>query len=86
MADVHARNGSVWLSPRTTHSSLQSIGSGARQHLVDSDDMVGMGSDAEVEPFFSCDLHQISRGQQGQQLNLKASDCLLLVCADSSCL
>ena len=53
LADVHTGNGSVGLAPRTTHSSLQSIGTGARQHLVDADDMVRVGADTEMETFFA---------------------------------
>jgi hypothetical protein len=60
LTNVDTGNSSVGLAPSTTHSSLQSIGTGARQHLVDSDDMVRMGADAEMETFLSGDLDQVS--------------------------
>jgi hypothetical protein len=59
LANVDTGNGSVGLAPGTTHSSLQSIGTGARQHLVDTDDVVGVGADTEMETFLSGDLDQV---------------------------
>ena len=56
LANVHASNGPVGLAPRTTHSSLQSIGTGTRQHLVDADNVVRVGADTEVETFFTGDF------------------------------
>ena len=60
LADVHTSDGPVWLAEGTTHSGLQSIGTSARQHLVDADDVVWMGADAEVETFLSGDFDQVS--------------------------
>jgi len=62
LTDVDTGNSSVWLSPSTTHSSLQSIGTGARQHLVDTDDMVWVSADTEMETFLSCNLDQVLVG------------------------
>ena len=59
LTDVDTGDGSLWLSPSTSHSSLKSIGTSARQHLVDSDDVVRVGSDSHVETFFTGDLDQI---------------------------
>lgn len=53
LADIDTGNSSIGLAPGTTHPSLQSIGAGAGQHLVDTDDMVRMGADAEMKAFFS---------------------------------
>lgn len=44
LADVDTGNGTVRLTPGTTHTSLEPIGSGARQHLVDTDDVEGVGT------------------------------------------
>jgi hypothetical protein len=38
---------------------LQSIGTGARQHLVDSDNMVWVSADTEMETFLSSNLDQV---------------------------
>jgi hypothetical protein len=59
LANVDTGNSSVGLAPSTTHSSLQSIGTGARQHLVDSDDVVRVGADTEMETFLSGNLDQV---------------------------
>ena len=45
LTNVDTGNSSVGLAPSSTHSSLQSIGASARQHLVDADNMVGVGTD-----------------------------------------
>jgi len=39
---------------------LQPIGAGAGQHFVDADDVVGVGADAEMEPFFAGDFDEVS--------------------------
>ena len=59
LADIHTGNGSVGLAPRTTHSSLQSIGTGTRQHLVDTNNVVRVGADTEMETFFAGDFDEI---------------------------
>ena len=59
MTNVDTGNGSVGLTPSTTHSSLQSIGTGARQHLVDTDDVVWVSADTEMETFLSGNLDQV---------------------------
>ena len=53
LADVDAGYGPIGLAPGTTHTGLQSIGTGARQHLVDTDDVVGMSADTEMETFLA---------------------------------
>ena len=39
LPDVDAGNGSVRLSPCSTHTSLESVRTGTGQHLVDTDDV-----------------------------------------------
>ena len=41
---------------------MQPIGSSARQHLVDADDVVGMGAHTQVETFFAGDFDEILVG------------------------
>ena len=60
LADIHTGNGSVGLAPRTTHSGLQSIGTRTRQHLVDTDNVVRVGADTEMETFFAGDFDEVS--------------------------
>jgi len=59
LTNVDTGYGTVGLSPGTTHTSLQSIGTSARQHLVDTDDVEGVGADTHVETFLSGNLHEI---------------------------
>ena len=62
LADVDTGDSAVGLAPGTTHTGLQSIGTSARQHLVDTDDMVGVGTDTEVETFLSGVLDHVLVG------------------------
>lgn len=59
LANVHTSHGAVRLTEGTTHTGLQTIGSGARQHLVDTDDVEGVGTDTEVETFLTGDLDEV---------------------------
>jgi len=59
LTDVDTGDGSVWLSPSTSHTSLQSIGTSARQHLVDTDNVVWMGANTEMEGFLSGSLDHV---------------------------
>jgi hypothetical protein len=59
LTDVNTGNGSVWLSPSTTHTSLQSIGTSARQHLVDTDDVIWVGADTKMEILLSSGLDEV---------------------------
>jgi hypothetical protein len=59
LANVDASNGAVGLAPGSAHAGLQTIGTGAGQHLVDADDVIRVGADAEVEAFLSGDLDEI---------------------------
>ena len=60
LADVDTSDKAVGLAEGTTHTGLKSIGTSARQHLVDTDDVVGVGSDTEMETFFSGDFDEVS--------------------------
>lgn len=62
LTNVDTGDGAVGLAPGTTHTSLQSIGTGARQHLVDADDVVRVGTDAEMEAFLAGNLDEVLVG------------------------
>jgi hypothetical protein len=62
LANVHTGNSAVRLAEGTTHSSLQPIGASTRQHLVDADDVEGMGTDTEMETFLSGVLDEVLVG------------------------
>ena len=59
LTDVDTSDSSVRLSPRATHTSLQSIGTSAGQHLVDSYDMVGVSANTEMKAFLSGNFDQV---------------------------
>ena len=46
LTNVDTSGQTVWLTPSTSHTLLQSIRTGTRQHLVDSQDMERMDSDS----------------------------------------
>jgi len=62
LANVHAGNKTVGLAKGATHSGLEPIGTSARQHLVDADDVVRVDSDAEMETFLAGNLDEVLVG------------------------
>lgn len=63
LADVHTGNETLGLTEGTTHTGLETIGTSARQHLVDTDDVEGVHTDAQVETFLTGDLHEVPIGK-----------------------
>ena len=59
LADVHTGDEIVGLTEGSTHTGLETIGTSARKHLVDTDDMEGVGTDTKVETFFTGDLDEV---------------------------
>merc|ERR1719161_3508012 len=49
LADVHTGNRAVGLAEGTTHTSLETICTSARQHLVDTQHVEGVRANAEME-------------------------------------
>ena len=56
---MNASDGAVGLAPGSTHAGLKPIRSGARQHLVDADDVERMSADTEMEAFLASGLDKI---------------------------
>jgi hypothetical protein len=79
LADVDAGNESVGLSESTTHTSLKPISSSARQHLVDADDVIRVGADAEMEGFLSGGLDHVLVGANTGGLESLRRQLLVLV-------
>ena len=59
--------------PRTAHAGLETVGAGAGQHLIDADDVVGVGAHAEVETFFAGGFDKVSVREICQQHGLPSS-------------
>jgi len=79
LADVHASDKTVGLAEGATHTGLEPIGSGARQHLVDTDDMVGVDADTEMETFLSSNLDEVLVGANTGGLESLGGQLLVLV-------
>jgi hypothetical protein len=79
LADVDTGDKAVGLSESTTHSGLQPIGTSARQHLVDTDDVVGVDTDAEMETFLSGNLDEVLVGADTGGLESLGGQLLVLV-------
>lgn len=62
LTNVDTSDKTVGLAESTTHTRLQSIGTSARQHLVDTDDVVGVDTDTEMERFLSSALDHVLVG------------------------
>jgi len=68
LTNVDTSDLAVGLTESTTHTGLQSIGTGARQHLVDTDNVVRVDADAHVETFFTSVLdHVPSEGRSEER-------------------
>ena len=79
LTNVDTGDGAVGLTPGTTHTSLQSIGTGARQHLVDTDDVEGVGADAKVETLLAGVLDEVLVGANTGGLESLGAQLLILV-------
>jgi len=79
LADVDTGNRAVGLAPGTTHTRLQSIGTGARQHLVDTDDMEGVDAHAEMETLLAGNLDEVLVGADAGGLESLGAQLLVLV-------
>lgn len=79
LADIDTGDSAVRLTPGTTHTSLKSIGTSARQHLVDTDDVVGVSTDTEMETFLAGKLDKILVGANTGSLQGLGAQLLQLV-------
>lgn len=79
LADVDTGDSAVGLTPGTTHTSLKSIGTSARQHLVDTDDVVRVDTDTEVETLLTGGLDEVLVGANTGGLKGLRAQLLILV-------
>jgi hypothetical protein len=59
LSNVDTGNETVGLTESTTHTSLKSISTSARQHLVDTSDMEGVDTDTHVEGVLTAGLAHV---------------------------
>ena len=62
LTNVDTGDKSVRLTEGTTHTRLQTVGTSARKHLVDTDDVVGVDTHTEVESILTRHLHHVLVG------------------------
>jgi hypothetical protein len=79
LTNVDTGDSAVGLAPGTTHTGLQSIGTSARQHLVDTDDVVRVSADTQVETFLSGVLDEVLVGANTGGLEGLGAQLLILV-------
>lgn len=79
LADVHTGDNTLGLTEGTTHTGLQTIGTSARQHLVDTDDVEGVDTDTQVETFLTSDLDEVLVGTDTGGLESLGGQLLVLV-------
>jgi hypothetical protein len=79
LADVDTGDGAVGLAEGATHASLQSIGTSARQHLVDADNVVRVSAHTHVETFLAGNLDEILVGADARSLEGFGAQLLILV-------
>lgn len=79
LTNVHTGDETLGLTEGTTHTGLQTIGTSARQHLVDTDDVEGVDADAEVETFLTGDLDKVLVGANTGGLESLGGQLLVLV-------
>ena len=79
LANVDTGDSAVGLTPGTTHTGLQSIGTSARQHLVDTDDVVRVSTDAQVEGVLATRLDHVLVGANTGGFKSLGTQLLVLV-------
>ena len=79
LANVDTGDSAVGLTPGTTHTGLQSIGTSARQHLVDTDNVVRVGTDTQVEGVLATRLDHVLVGANTGGFKSLGTQLLVLV-------
>jgi hypothetical protein len=59
LTDINSSGNHGWLTEGSSHTGLESIGTSARKHLVDSDNVVRVGSDSKVEEILTSRLDHV---------------------------
>merc|ERR1719158_87067 len=59
LTNLDTSSGAVSLAESSPHSSLEPISSGTGQHFVDAENMEGVNTDPDVEPFLAAVLDEI---------------------------
>merc|ERR1711860_28465 len=79
LSNVDASDQSLGLSKSSSHSGLEPISSGARQHLVDTNDVEGVDTDAHVEGVFAHHLDHVLVGADTSRFEGLGGELFMLV-------
>lgn len=79
LTDVDTSNKTVRLTVGTTHTSLETVRTSARKHLVDTDDVVRVATNTEVERVLTRHLHHVLVGADTRSLKSFRRDLLVLI-------
>jgi hypothetical protein len=79
LTNVDTSDPSDGVTPRTTHTGRQSIGTSARERLVGTDDVVRVGTNSEMERILSGGLDDVLVGANTRSLEGLGRDLLVLV-------
>ncbi len=60
LVNVHAGDETFGLTVGTTHTSLETIGTGAGKHTVDTNNVVGVNTDTKVESLLTSELDHVT--------------------------
>ena len=82
LTNSHTSDQTVGLSVSVTHTSLQSISSGAGKHLVDTGDVEGVSTHSHVEGILTTVLDEVLVGSDTTSLQSLRGDLLTLVGQD----
>jgi len=77
LANAHTSHQIVGLTEGVTHTRLQSIGTGAGKHLVDTSHMVRMATHSHVEAVLAAVLHQVLVGSNTSSFQSFAGQLLI---------
>ena len=79
LPDVDTSDSSLRLSEGTSHTSLEPISAGTRQHLVDTENVEGMFPDSDVEGVLAACLYHVLVGTDTGSLQSFRGQLFLLV-------
>ena len=79
LTNVHTSHKTVRLTEGTTHTRLKTVGTSARKHLVDTDDVVRVDTHTEVERVLTSGLGHVLVGTDARSFKSLSGDLLVLV-------
>ena len=82
LTNSHTSDQTVGLSVSVTHTSLQSIGTGAGKHLVDTGDVEGVSTHSHVESVLTSVLDEVLVGSNTASLQSLRGNLLTLIGQD----